>query len=100
MTDERIAEPLRRAIAKSSVSRAEIARKSGVAESVLSRFLAGKQGITLETAGRLAEVLGLRLTGRGVVPIPFGGAEGGQRWLAALNEGAGDLAKGRASVRE
>jgi hypothetical protein len=47
------------AAAGSSVS--EPARDAGVDRSVLSRFLAGKRTITLETADRLARVLRLRL---------------------------------------
>lgn len=39
----------------------EIAKRSGVHESILSRFLSGKQGITLNTVDKLAEALGLRL---------------------------------------
>jgi plasmid maintenance system antidote protein VapI len=39
----------------------ELARDASVDRSVLSRFLAGKRTITLETADRLAAVLKLRL---------------------------------------
>ena len=42
----------------------ELAEAAGVDRSVLSRFLAGKRSITLETLDRLAEVLKLRLEGR------------------------------------
>jgi transcriptional regulator with XRE-family HTH domain len=47
----------------------ELAQAVGVDRSVLSRFLAGKRTITLETADRLAAVLGFRIVGRGA-PIP------------------------------
>ena len=50
-------------IGSAKLSAYELAEASGVDRSVLSRFLAGKRTITLETADRLAEVLELKLTG-------------------------------------
>jgi len=44
------------------MTRYELAQKSGVAEAVLSRFMAGKRGMTTDTLDRLAPVLGLRIT--------------------------------------
>jgi len=61
---DRISGPLRQAIKASGVSMYELARQVGIAESVLSRFLGGKQGITLATADRLADVLGVGLVAR------------------------------------
>jgi plasmid maintenance system antidote protein VapI len=43
----------------------ELARDAGVDRSVLSRFMAGKRTMTLETVDRLAELLKLRIVGRG-----------------------------------
>ena len=57
-----LAETLKRAINKSEMSRYEIAHKADVSEAVLSRFLSGERGITLETAGKIAKVLKLQLT--------------------------------------
>jgi plasmid maintenance system antidote protein VapI len=58
-----LSEQLRDEIGSAKVSAYELAEASGVDRSVLSRFLAGKRTITLETADRLAEVLKLKLTG-------------------------------------
>ncbi|MBI2480570.1 MAG: helix-turn-helix transcriptional regulator [Planctomycetia bacterium] len=57
-----IVETLKQAIIKSKMSRYELAHKSGVSEGVLSRFVNGERGITLETAGKIAKVLKLQLT--------------------------------------
>ena len=56
-----LSEQLRERIAAAGPSVYELARDAGVDRSVLSRFLAGKRTITLETADRLAAVLKLRL---------------------------------------
>lgn len=49
------------AIAATGKSLYAIAQASGVAAPVLQRFVNGKRGITLETAGKLAAYLGLAL---------------------------------------
>ena len=59
-----LSEEIRTAILKADLTAYELAQAASVDRSVLSRFLAGKRTITLETADRLAEVLRLRLTGR------------------------------------
>jgi plasmid maintenance system antidote protein VapI len=59
-----LSEEIRTAILKADLTAYELAQAAGVDRSVLSRFLAGKRTITLETADRLAEVLRLKLTGR------------------------------------
>jgi transcriptional regulator with XRE-family HTH domain len=56
-----LSEQLRELIAAAGLSVYELARDAGVDRSVLSRFLAGKRTITLETVDRLAVVLKLRL---------------------------------------
>ena len=56
-----LSEQLRERIAAAGSSVYELARDAGVDRSILSRFLAGKRTITLETADRLAAVLKLRL---------------------------------------
>jgi plasmid maintenance system antidote protein VapI len=56
-----LSEQLRERIAAAGLSVYELARDAGIDRSVLSRFLAGKRTITLETADRLAPVLKLRL---------------------------------------
>jgi plasmid maintenance system antidote protein VapI len=56
-----LSQQLRELIGEAGPSVYELARDAGVDRSVLSRFLAGKRTITLETADRLAAVLKLRL---------------------------------------
>lgn len=56
-----IDEQLRQAMKDSNLSRYAIAQKSGISQSVLSRFASGDRGLTAETAERLAHSLGLRL---------------------------------------
>ena len=58
---ESLSDQLRELIAAAGPSVYELARDAGVDRSVLSRFLAGKRTITLETADRLAAVLKIRL---------------------------------------
>ena len=52
---------LKRAIEASDLTVYEIAKRAGVSQIVISRFLSGERDIRLETADRLAEVLGLKL---------------------------------------
>jgi len=52
---------LQAAIAACGEPLPEIARASGVSATVLQRFVSGQQGITLETAGKIAAHLGLAL---------------------------------------
>jgi hypothetical protein len=56
-----ISDRLRAAILAAVESRRRISLATGVAESVLSRFVRGQQGITLDTADLLAAHLGLDL---------------------------------------
>ena len=52
---------MRRAVEESGLSRAEISRGSGVAESQLSRFVRREHGMSVENLERLAEHLGLEI---------------------------------------
>jgi len=52
---------LRSAVKDSGLTTYRLAKDSGVSQPVLSRFLNGKRGITLATASKLANVLGLEL---------------------------------------
>ena len=58
-----LGEALRKAIRDSPQPAAEIAAKAHLSPLALSKFLAGERDIPLETADRLAEVLGIKLTG-------------------------------------
>ena len=58
---EKLSHQLRRIMAESGLSRYEIARRTGVQESALSRFFNGQRGLTTETLDKLGECLGLRI---------------------------------------
>jgi plasmid maintenance system antidote protein VapI len=58
----RLTDQLKQAIADSGVSGYKLAKESEVPQPVVQRFLAGKRGISLTTADKLAAHLGLRLT--------------------------------------
>jgi hypothetical protein len=59
--DASLAQQLKAAISATGKSLYSIAQASGVAAPVLQRFVNGERGITLETAGKLADYLGLSL---------------------------------------
>ena len=59
-----LGEALRKAIRDSTQPAAEIAAKAHLSPLALSKFLAGERDIPLETADRLAEVLGIKLASR------------------------------------
>jgi len=50
-----------RAIEESGITRYELAKRTGVSESALSRLVRGERSISVETLERLAEELGLEL---------------------------------------
>ena len=52
---------IRDAIEASCVSRFALAEQAGIAESAISRFLSGKQGLSLSSLDKIAEVLGLQV---------------------------------------
>ncbi len=54
-------EQIGRALQTSGMSRFELSRQSGVAYSVIHRFLAGQNDVNLRTAERLCRVLNLGL---------------------------------------
>jgi len=54
-------EQLREALRKTGLSHHELARRSGVSQPVLSRFLNGQRSLTLPVAAKLCRALGLRL---------------------------------------
>lgn len=55
------AQQLRAAIEDSDMSRYQLAKESGVSQSMLSRFVHGQSDLTLEKAQLVADVLGLRI---------------------------------------
>jgi plasmid maintenance system antidote protein VapI len=58
-------EQLRRCIDAAGISRYAICKAVGLPESTMSRFMAGKCGLSLATVDRLGELLGLEIITRG-----------------------------------
>jgi plasmid maintenance system antidote protein VapI len=56
-----LADELKAAIQGSELTSYAIGKASGVSPITIGRFLRGERDVTLETAGKLAAVLGLRL---------------------------------------
>jgi DNA-binding phage protein len=54
-------EQLRRAIERSELTRYRISQKTGINQSVLSRFMNQGGGLSLDSIDKLCECLGLRL---------------------------------------
>lgn len=61
---EDFSEKLRRAIIDSGRSRYEISQQTGIAESVLSRFVRGERGLSLQSVDVLVRFLGLEVRQR------------------------------------
>lgn len=59
-----IAQQLRQMIESSGISRYEIARGSGVAQSVLARFVAGETSLSMANVEKLVSYFDLELTNR------------------------------------
>lgn len=55
---------LRKIIERAGITRYELAKRTGVQQSALSRFMAGSVGLTLDSIDRMAPVLGLKITGK------------------------------------
>lgn len=61
MEESDLISQLRRAIQESGLALAEIARRTNVDHSRLSRFVRGERTLTLPGAAKICELLGLRL---------------------------------------
>ena len=81
-----ITNDVRRAIAACGLTRYELCQRTGTAESVLSRFMAGKTGLTTPTLDNLAPLLGLRVVAGGPVK-PRPKRKTGPKPKAATREG-------------
>jgi plasmid maintenance system antidote protein VapI len=57
-----LAEDLKAAIAASGMNDNQLAKAAGISPIAIGRFVRGERGLTLESAGKIAAVLGLRLT--------------------------------------
>jgi len=56
-----LSDQLRRLIEESPMSRYEISKRTGIAESTLCKLVQGERGVSTESWDRLGECLGLRL---------------------------------------
>jgi transcriptional regulator with XRE-family HTH domain len=56
---------LRQAIKDSGLSPLELAERCGVANPIIYRFVNGVRGLSLSSAAKIAEVLGLELRAKG-----------------------------------
>ena len=60
----KLTDQLREAIDASGMSRYAVCKAIGVDQSTISRFMAGKAGLALDTVDRLGELLGLELVAK------------------------------------
>ena len=58
---DKLTDQIRRAINESGVSRYRLWKETGIDQAVLSRFVAGKAGMTLKSLDVLADALRLRV---------------------------------------
>ena len=58
---DKLTDQIRRAIAACGVSRYRLWKETGIDQAVLSRFMAGKAGMTLKSLDVLAAALNLRI---------------------------------------
>jgi len=58
---DKLTDQIRRAIDKSGVSRYRLWKETGIDQATLSRFMAGKAGMTLKSLDVLADALELRV---------------------------------------
>src|SRR5688572_2759164 len=59
---KRLTEQLRTAIEQSGLTRYELAKRSGVSQSMLSRFVNGQGSLALDSIEKLAPFLGIEIT--------------------------------------
>jgi plasmid maintenance system antidote protein VapI len=57
-----LADQLRAALVASDLSHYRISKDTGISQPVVTRFINGDRDLRLETAGKLAAYLGMRLT--------------------------------------
>jgi transcriptional regulator with XRE-family HTH domain len=59
-----LSEQIRAAVAGSGLSRYRIAKEIGVSQALLSKFMHGKRGLSMEVLDRLGALLGLEIVAR------------------------------------
>jgi transcriptional regulator with XRE-family HTH domain len=60
----RFSDQIRAAVDSSGLSRYRICHEIGLNQGAMSRFMAGKGGLSMDTLDRLAELLGLEIVAR------------------------------------
>lgn len=66
----KLIDQIRGAVAGAGVSRYRICKATGIDEAAMSRFMAGKVGLSMEALDALAACLGLHIEARGPVRVP------------------------------
>lgn len=66
--DMSISQQVRDALIQSPMSRYAIAKQLGVSQSLLSLFVSGKRGLSIEVLDQLADLLGLEVRPKGSKP--------------------------------
>jgi transcriptional regulator with XRE-family HTH domain len=66
---EKPSDRIRRAVNAAGVTRYRLCKASGVDQGTMSRFMAGKGGLPIESLDALADVLGLDVVARGPVRV-------------------------------
>ena len=67
MSKKTFSDELRRAVEQSGMTRYEIYKRTGIDQAVLSKFVHGERGVSLDTVDTLCECLGLRLVAEGTI---------------------------------
>ncbi len=57
-----LSDQLRKAVLESELSRYEISQRTGIAQSILSRFVHSSAGLSLANVDRICDLLGIDLT--------------------------------------
>jgi transcriptional regulator with XRE-family HTH domain len=65
----KLSDQIRRAVDASGVTRYRIAKASGINHAAMSRFMAGKGGLSVKTLDALADVIGLDVVACGPVKV-------------------------------
>ena len=58
----RFSDEIRKAIDASGMSRYRVCKATGIAQSTMSAFMAGKRGLSLDTLDTVAELLDIHIT--------------------------------------
>jgi transcriptional regulator with XRE-family HTH domain len=68
MRPKRFSDQIRRAVDDSGLSRYRVCAEIRLSQAAMSRFMASKSGLAMDTLDRLADVLGLTVVTRPVDP--------------------------------